>query len=589
VGPLSDAFSRFQGDTGGFGAVLSAASPIVGGFASIVSAFQNAADTQYEAAVRMMEAAEQFKNESASFREGAYGTGVTREILSLQQAYQKLSNANSALHPVTTFGNGQYSIEDAAGFYKERDALDAALKTQIDRITSDFWRSITRAENELAGPAGAYRNAVDEIERAYAESRKTVEALKGGQEELNRVEALRIQQLAALRNELEKAASAPLLSRYQSLTGASSPYQSGSVTLAPESEYLRPLFDKFNNYLDGLQKIKDAAESSAFFDQIQASIAQQQLQVSQESLRVSEASVGELQQTLDSLRRASSSLALGSNSPLNARQRYHVAENDLESQFQIALGGGASGQKAAQGLGSYIDSFLGVSKERFASGTPYSSDYNRAQSMLDALEGIYGPQLTTEEKTLAELKKHTDLLTKQLDTSKNSLVEQLVTRANTTTDSNEIMRIIATLKGLGYQLGRDVTTLPNGMSNPTGAYYPLSGYVPPQGTPSYQPAWDAYVAAHGGNPDLTTSEWVAAGMPSYARGTSWHRGGMALVGERGPELLNLPRGSSVTNNEQFSAPIVAALRPIEERLARIEARLGDAAGELWRASYAKTE
>jgi phage-related tail protein len=47
---------------------------------------------------------------------------------------------------------------------------------------------------------------------------------------------------------------------------------------------------------------------------------------------------------------------------------------------------------------------------------------------------------------------------------------------------------------------------------------------------------------------------IAMGMfsaiPSYATGTSNHPGGMALVGEQGPELVNLPRGSSVYTNSE---------------------------------------
>jgi len=34
-------------------------------------------------------------------------------------------------------------------------------------------------------------------------------------------------------------------------------------------------------------------------------------------------------------------------------------------------------------------------------------------------------------------------------------------------------------------------------------------------------------------------------VPQYAAGTDYHRGGLAIVGERGPELLNLPRGTQV--------------------------------------------
>ena len=37
-------------------------------------------------------------------------------------------------------------------------------------------------------------------------------------------------------------------------------------------------------------------------------------------------------------------------------------------------------------------------------------------------------------------------------------------------------------------------------------------------------------------------------IPGYASGTSFHPGGLAMVGERGPEIVNLPRGTSVYRN-----------------------------------------
>ena len=40
-------------------------------------------------------------------------------------------------------------------------------------------------------------------------------------------------------------------------------------------------------------------------------------------------------------------------------------------------------------------------------------------------------------------------------------------------------------------------------------------------------------------------------MPGFANGTSYAPGGMALVGERGPELVNLPRGSQVIPNHKI--------------------------------------
>lgn len=39
-------------------------------------------------------------------------------------------------------------------------------------------------------------------------------------------------------------------------------------------------------------------------------------------------------------------------------------------------------------------------------------------------------------------------------------------------------------------------------------------------------------------------------VPGYARGTSFHPGGLAIVGENGPELVDLPRGSRVYPNGQ---------------------------------------
>jgi hypothetical protein len=39
-------------------------------------------------------------------------------------------------------------------------------------------------------------------------------------------------------------------------------------------------------------------------------------------------------------------------------------------------------------------------------------------------------------------------------------------------------------------------------------------------------------------------------VPTYAGGTNFHPGGLAVVGERGPELVDLPRGSRVLTNQK---------------------------------------
>ncbi|RVL00194.1 tail length tape measure protein [Sinorhizobium meliloti] len=44
------------------------------------------------------------------------------------------------------------------------------------------------------------------------------------------------------------------------------------------------------------------------------------------------------------------------------------------------------------------------------------------------------------------------------------------------------------------------------------------------------------------------------GIPGFAAGTNFAPGGLAIVGEKGPELVNLPRGASVTPNHRLNAP-----------------------------------
>ncbi len=59
----------------------------------------------------------------------------------------------------------------------------------------------------------------------------------------------------------------------------------------------------------------------------------------------------------------------------------------------------------------------------------------------------------------------------------------------------------------------------------------------------------------------TFSENVTSLVPGFAGGVSNFSGGLAVVGERGPELVDLPRGSSVIPNNQMSSqqPLIGTL------------------------------
>ena len=74
---------------------------------------------------------------------------------------------------------------------------------------------------------------------------------------------------------------------------------------------------------------------------------------------------------------------------------------------------------------------------------------------------------------------------------------------------------------------------------------------------------------------------VAPFQPAYASGTSYARGGLSLVGEQGPELMQVPRGARITpagetrsllaaGNDNNSAAVVALLSTVAGRLSKIE-------------------
>ncbi len=81
---------------------------------------------------------------------------------------------------------------------------------------------------------------------------------------------------------------------------------------------------------------------------------------------------------------------------------------------------------------------------------------------------------------------------------------------------------------------------------------------------------------------------AAIGIPGFANGTQFAPGGLALVGERGPELVNLPRGSKVTPNSQIGggqgaftyAPTIDARGADQAGIARLEGLMRQQAKDL---------
>lgn len=81
-----------------------------------------------------------------------------------------------------------------------------------------------------------------------------------------------------------------------------------------------------------------------------------------------------------------------------------------------------------------------------------------------------------------------------------------------------------------------------------------------------------------------------AKVPGYAGGTRWHPGGLAMVGEAGPELVNLPRGSQVfPNGSGFGGMTRVVIEASPYFDARVQKNIGAAAPGIVKAGAAMGE
>jgi hypothetical protein len=93
----------------------------------------------------------------------------------------------------------------------------------------------------------------------------------------------------------------------------------------------------------------------------------------------------------------------------------------------------------------------------------------------------------------------------------------------------------------------------------------LAGWAPRQGSAGIQPELVLQLLAR------------ERGIPDYQWGTPWHRGGAALIGTHGPELVNLPRGASVSPYDDIAEPEYYPPEPVQAHggWERVAAGLGE--------------
>lgn len=254
------------------------------------------------------------------------------------------------------------------------------------------------------------------------------------------------------------------------------------------------------------------------------------------------------------------SLISGPLALLSPRARYDAAKAEYEGvKGRMARGD----EDAIAKFPAVAEAFLQASQDFFGSTPEYFADLNgvradtaRTASLTDNLVGHAQAQL--------------DALNKQVD-------GQIELNKNVVSVKDELVKLAAALAGYAQTTGQKLGLNPSSNA----ALAAATGYTGDFGTGGFQ----AWIVQQGETVRATARQILESFGQSYrisgfARGTNSAPGGLSLVGELGPELLNIPRGGQVIPNDILRS--LAANDPgnVSTGLRRVEARLVSIEGEL---------
>lgn len=212
-----------------------------------------------------------------------------------------------------------------------------------------------------------------------------------------------------------------------------------------------------------------------------------------------EASAEAMQKRIAGLEAEASAIDLGTA----ARERSKVAA-ELETV--------AKQVNAAAGLGANV-----VTAEQRAQIDKLSEAYGRA---AEAIERARSPLATYARESANVAKQLNQFSASQLDSMTDSLAG-VVTGTKSVSDA---------FKSMANSIISDLARIAIRQS--------ITG-----------PIASGLMGLFGGGGGLSPIDIGGYSMPRFASGTDYAPGGMALVGERGPEIVNLPRGSQVVPND----------------------------------------
>lgn len=261
---------------------------------------------------------------------------------------------------------------------------------------------------------------------------------------------------------------------------------------------------------------------------------------------------------IKSLKDYRSALITSDKSNATPAERYASTKSALQNLAAVAaIQGSTEAEKALQAdalskLPAASDSFLAASKELYASGAQYASDFTTVLSILDTTSSALTNQKNTAELQLAQLEGSAALL---------GIIEQ-----NTKTTATLLQEYI-TLVSSAISAGVLANT-PEALA---------TAITPTSATTSTTIASNTY------GPQLrpaSPDKWATGGFAT----------GLSLVGELGPELVDFKSparvySTSASNNMFNNYELVAEIRALRDEVAQLRKEQKDQTGHIITSNY----
>ena len=456
----------------------------------------------------------------------------------------QLADAQKVLD--STFASLGMSVPStAAGFRDLINGLDLTTKAGQDALT------------KLSDVSGAYltvaNNAVDLANKAAEEAKAAQQEQYGWQVKLDIAQGKYTEQQAerfsiwhAAANDSTRA----IISQVWALEDQKVALEAQKVATDAATESLKEMQDVAMEGVD-----------NAFGELVSAY---------ESEISAKESLIDKTKDYIRQLKDFSQSLALGELSTLDPLGKYQAAKSAFDAVSQRAMTGDSAAIEQLQGVS---EAYLQASREYYASNVQYADDYNKVQSVISKTVNVAEQQVSSMNAQLITMRQQLSSLTQINESTKS--VESAITRLQTAL--LEAVRV-GNIGDVSEQAKTASGLIKGGVGE---LYNPLTDTWSNKGqsaTTSQIRDWGAKILNEQGPMALyeatksvglsmssvnviagwkagTAEDWAKANnLPTFANG-GFVKPGWAMVGERGPELVNFATQARVYTADQTSRMI----------------------------------